>query len=135
MEPTFKDFYPLAGDNLKAGEIMARYGDKWSLLVVMLLRDGPNRFNAMKRILGGISQQMLSSTLRNLERDGMVTRTVFATVPPSVEYRLTDLGHSLTRPFIALGAWAMDHMAQIENARDRYDKRGAQAKSLPVEGG
>jgi DNA-binding HxlR family transcriptional regulator len=123
MEPTFKEYYPFDGDNRKAAEIMGRYGDKWSLLVVMLLRDGPNRFNAIKRILGGISQQMLSSTLRNLQRDGMVTRTVFATVPPAVEYRLTDLGHSLTQPFIALGAWIMDHMVQIEDARDRYDKR------------
>jgi DNA-binding HxlR family transcriptional regulator len=123
LEPTFKEYYPFAGDNQKAAEIMGRYGDKWSLLVVMLLRDGPNRFNAIKRILGGISQQMLSSTLKNLERDGMVMRTVYPTVPPSVEYRLTDLGHSLTRPFIALGAWIMDHMAQIEQARSRYDGR------------
>lgn len=126
MEPTFKEYYPLAGDNRKAAEIMGRYGDKWSLLVVMLLRDGPHRFNAIKRIMGGISQQMLSSTLRNLERDGMVTRTVFATVPPSVEYRLTDLGHSLIQPFIALGAWLMDHLAEIEEARSRYDSRKEQ---------
>lgn len=132
MEPTFKEYYPLDGDHQKAAEIMGRYGDKWSLLVVMLLRDGPNRFNAIKRILGGISQQMLSSTLRNLERDGMVARTVFPTVPPAVEYRLTDLGHSLTKPFIALGAWIMDHVTQIEGARDQYDRRaGDKAHSPP----
>jgi DNA-binding HxlR family transcriptional regulator len=123
LEPTFKEYYPFDGDNRKAAEFMVRYGDKWSLVIVMLLRDGPQRFNAMKRLIGSISQQMLSSTLRGLERDGMVIRTVFPTVPPSVEYRLTDLGHSLTGPIVALGGWIRDHMSQIEDARGRYDAR------------
>jgi DNA-binding HxlR family transcriptional regulator len=130
LEQTFKDYYPFDADKQKAAEFMGRYGDKWSLLVVMLLRDGPQRFNAIKRLLAGISQQMLSSTLRDLERDGMVIRTVFPTVPPAVEYRLTDLGHALTQPFIALGGWIMDHMPQIEGARRHYDKRAEEARTF-----
>src|ERR1700712_1738890 len=73
-------------------EILARIGDKWSVLIVMLLGNGPKRFNEMRRLIGGISQRMLTLTLRGLERDGFVTRTVFATVPPRVDYDLTDLG-------------------------------------------
>ena len=135
MEQTFKDYYPFDADKRKAAVFMGRYGDKWSLLVVMLLRDGPQRFNAIKRLLGGISQQMLSSTLRDLERDGMVLRTVFPTVPPAVEYRLTDLGHSLTEPFIELGGWIMGHLPQIEDARCRYDERAEEAKGFRLKPG
>jgi DNA-binding HxlR family transcriptional regulator len=130
LEQTFRDYYPFDADKQKVAEFGGRYGDKWKPLVIMLLRDGPQRFNAIKRLLGSISQQMLSGTLRDLERDGMVIRTVYPTVPPAVEYRLTDLGHSLTEPFIALGAWILDHMPQIEDARSGYDKRAEQAKAL-----
>jgi DNA-binding HxlR family transcriptional regulator len=130
MEQTFKDYYPFDADKQKVAEFGGRYGDKWKPLVIMLLRDGPQRFNAIKRLLGSISQQMLSGTLRDLERDGMVIRTVYPTVPPAVEYRLSDLGYSLTAPFIALGAWILEHMPQIEEARSGYDKRAEQAKTL-----
>src|ERR1700754_5075710 len=86
--------------------ILARVGDKWSLLIVLFLRDGPLRFNEIKRMLDGISQRMLTLTLRGLERDGLVTRTVFPTVPPRVDYELTPLGRSLWEPVEALGRWA-----------------------------
>ena len=103
--------------------LLARIGDKWSVLVVMLLSRGPLRFNALKRALGSISQRMLTLTLRNLERDGLVTRTIFATIPPRVEYELTDLGHSLRAPVQALGLWAFEHQERIEQSRKVYDGR------------
>src|ERR1700733_5107669 len=84
--------------------ILARVGDKWSVLIVMLLGAGPRRFNEIKRMVGGISQRMLTLTLKGLERDGMVTRTVTPTIPPRVDYALTDLGRSLLEPVGALGA-------------------------------
>src|SRR3954452_3934379 len=92
--------HPLHEDCRKVSQILARIGEKWSMLVVMLLRDGPRRFNDIKRNTGGISQQMLTRTLRALERDGMVTRTIFPTSPPQVEYRLTELGRSLSEPVL-----------------------------------
>jgi DNA-binding HxlR family transcriptional regulator len=128
VEQTFRDYYPFDADTQKVAEFGGRYGDKWKPLVIMLLRDGPQRFNAIKRLLGSISQQMLSGTLRDLERDGMVIRTVYPTVPPAVEYRLSELGQSLTEPFIALGAWILAHLSQIEDARHRYDARAEEAK-------
>jgi DNA-binding HxlR family transcriptional regulator len=103
--------------------VLARVGDKWSVLIVALLGDGPKRFNEIKRLVGGISQRMLTLTLRGLERDGLVTRTVFPTVPPRVDYELTELGRSLWRPVEALGAWARANQAQIEAARRRFDAR------------
>jgi DNA-binding HxlR family transcriptional regulator len=103
--------------------ILARVGDKWSVFVIMMLGDGPKRFNELKRLVGGISQRMLTLTLRGLERDGLVTRTVFPTIPPRVDYELTDLGHGLCHPVKALGEWAMKHQDQIEAARSRFDKR------------
>ncbi len=89
----------------------------------MLLGDGPRRFNEIKRIVGGISQRMLTLTLRGLERDGLVTRTVFPTIPPRVDYELTDLGRGLWQPVEALGKWAFDHRTEIEEARARFDRR------------
>ena len=103
--------------------ILARVGDKWSLFVIMLLGNGPRRFNEIKRMVGGISQRMLTLTLRGLERDGLVTRTVFPTIPPRVDYELTDLGRGLWQPAEALGKWAHDHQTQIEDARARFDRR------------
>jgi DNA-binding HxlR family transcriptional regulator len=96
-------------------------GDKWSVLIIMLLGGGPRRFNELKRMVGGISQRMLTLTLRGLERDGLVTRTVFPTIPPRVDYELTDLGRSLWKPVKALGSWAQDHLPQIQTARQRFD--------------
>lgn len=102
-------------------EVLARVGDKWSVLIVMLLGDGPRRFNELKRLIGGISQRMLTLTLRSLERDGLVTRTVFPTIPPRVEYELTPLGHSLWEPVKALGTWAQANQPEIARARLAFD--------------
>ena len=113
----------LESDCRGVASILARVGDKWSVLVIMLLGDGPRRFNELKRMVGGISQRMLTLTLRGLERDGLVTRTVFPTIPPRVDYELTDLGRGLQQPVRALGEWAMDHQREIEDARARFDRR------------
>ena len=91
--------------------------------MIMMLGDGPKRFNEIKRMIGGISQRMLTLTLRGLERDGLVTRTVFPTIPPRVDYELTDLGRGLSKPVEALGQWAIAHQAEIEKARTRFDAR------------
>jgi DNA-binding HxlR family transcriptional regulator len=103
--------------------ILARVGDKWSVFIIMLLGGGPRRFNEIKRMVGGISQRMLTLTLRGLERDGLVTRTVFPTIPPRVDYELTDLGRGLWQPVEALGKWAFDHRTEIEQARAKFDGR------------
>ena len=103
--------------------ILARVGDKWSVFVIMMLHDGPKRFNELKRMIGGISQRMLTLTLRGLERDGLVTRTVFPTIPPRVDYELTELGRGLADPVQALGKWAFAHLPEIEGARTRFDQR------------
>jgi DNA-binding HxlR family transcriptional regulator len=102
-------------------EVLSRVGDKWTVLVVSTLGDGPKRFNELRRALGSISQRMLTLTVRGLERDGLVTRTVFPTNPPRVDYELTDLGRSLLEPVSALGAWARHNRAAIQNARERFD--------------
>jgi DNA-binding HxlR family transcriptional regulator len=102
-------------------QVLARVGDKWTVLIVRSLGDGPKRFNELKRLIGGISQRMLTLTLKNLERDGLVTRTVTPTIPPRVDYELTDLGHSLQAPVGALGEWALTNMARIDAARERFD--------------
>jgi DNA-binding HxlR family transcriptional regulator len=106
---------------------LARVGDKWSVFVIMLLGNGPRRFNEIKRMVGGISQRMLTLTLRGLERDGLVTRTVFPTIPPRVDYELTDLGRGLWQPVEALGKWAAEHQTEIEDARTRFDRRNEAA--------
>src|SRR5690242_21824251 len=95
----------------------------------MMLFDGPKRFNEIKRQVGGISQRMLTLTLRGLERDGLVTRTVFPTVPPRVDYELTALGRSLWDPVDALGAWARAHMGEIEAARQQVEARAPAGES------
>jgi DNA-binding HxlR family transcriptional regulator len=102
-------------------EVLARVGDKWTVLVVTELGKGPRRFNEIRRALGSISQRMLTLTLRALERDGLVTRTAFATIPPRVEYQLTKLGRSLLEPVSGLGLWARRNRATIEEARRRFD--------------
>lgn len=101
--------------------ILSRIGDKWSVLIISRLGEGPRRFNEIKRMIGGISQRMLTLTLRNLERDGLVKRTVTPTVPPRVDYELTELGRDLLVPVQALGAWAIAHTPCIEAARTRFD--------------
>lgn len=102
-------------------EILSRVGDKWSILIVMILASGPRRFNELKRLVDGISQRMLTLTLRSLERDGLVTRTVTPSIPPRVDYALTPLGHSLRVPVSALGEWVMANIVTIKEARERFD--------------
>jgi DNA-binding HxlR family transcriptional regulator len=102
-------------------EVLARVGDKWTVLVVSTLGAGPKRFNELRKALGSISQRMLTLTLRGLERDGLVTRTVFATIPPRVDYELTALGRSLLEPVSELGLWARQNRAAIAKARERFD--------------
>jgi DNA-binding HxlR family transcriptional regulator len=101
--------------------ILARVGDKWSVFVIMLLGAGPRRFNEIKRMVGGISQRMLTLTLRGLERDGLVTRTIFPTIPPRVDYELTALGHTLLEPVLAISQWAERHREEIQASRLRFD--------------
>ncbi len=108
--------------------VLARIGDKWSVLIVSRLGIHPMRFNELRREIAGISQRMLTLTLRGLERDGLVTRTVFATIPPRVDYELTPLGRSLLVPVTALSDWALRNMARIEAARARFDGISAAAK-------
>ncbi len=116
---------PAHGNCSKVSQILARVGDKWTVLVVVMLGSGPKRFNEIRRSIDGISQQMLTRTLRGLERDGMVTRTIFPTIPPQVEYELTPLGRSLLDPVMALGSWAQAHIPCVDAARVEYDRRKA----------
>ena len=102
-------------------EVLSRVGDKWTVLVVVELGNGPRRFNEIRRALGSISQRMLTLTLRALERDGLVTRTVFPTIPPRVDYELTRLGHSLLEPVSSLSLWARQNRSAIELARRQFD--------------
>ena len=98
-------------------EVLDRVGDKWSVLVVVTLGNGPRRFSELRRAIASISQRMLTLTLRGLERDGLVTRTVFSTIPPRVDYELTGLGHSLLEPVAALGAWARENHSRKSKRR------------------
>jgi DNA-binding HxlR family transcriptional regulator len=107
--------------------VLSLIGDKWTVMIVLTLTERPRRFNDIKRTIGGISQQMLARTLRALERDGMVMRTVHPTVPPQVEYALTVLGRSLADPIRALGEWAGSHIADIEGNRIAFDTAKAAA--------
>lgn len=102
-------------------DALARVGDKWTVLVVIQLDTGPKRFSELRRAIGAISHKMLAATLRGLERDGFVTRTVYATKPPSVEYALTGLGLDMLVPVKALGIWVLDNLQRIESARHDFD--------------
>ena len=102
-------------------EVLDRIGDKWSVLVVAMLGEGPKRFNELRRAIASISQRMLTLTLRGLERDGLVTRTMFPTIPPRVDYELTELGRSLLTPVDALGTWARQNRQKIQQARVQFD--------------
>jgi len=118
MKPRNSD---LPADCRAISDVLARIGDIWSVLVVTRLGGAPLRFNALRRSIGGISQRMLTLTLRGLERDGLIRRTVFPTVPPRVEYALTPLGRDLLEPVSALGTWALHNQAKIARARERFD--------------
>jgi DNA-binding HxlR family transcriptional regulator len=108
-------------------EVLDRVGDKWSVLVIVLLGQRTHRFNELHRAIEGISQRMLTLTVRNLERDGLVKRTVYATVPPRVDYELTELGKTLLVPLGALSAWANAHRGDIQAARDQHDRQALQS--------
>lgn len=108
-------------------DILNRIGDKWSVMVVGFLARRTMRFNELRHAIGGISQRMLTLTLRNLERDGLVTRTVYPEIPPRVEYALTELGHTLTEPLDALWNWAAEHQGEVQDARIGYDAAHAPA--------
>lgn len=110
--------------NCKAlGQIFERIGDKWTIMIVGALSRGPQRFNALQKAIPGLSHKMLTVTLRGLERDGLVKRTAFATIPPRVDYELTPQGHSLHEPLLTLASWARSQQAYIEKARQAFDAR------------
>jgi DNA-binding HxlR family transcriptional regulator len=109
----------------KISQVLARIGEKWSVLIIIMLAERARRFSELKRSIGGISQRMLTLSLRGLERDGLVKRTVFPVVPPRVEYELTPLGRSLHAPVSALGAWARSHLVEIDAARAAFDGKEA----------
>jgi DNA-binding HxlR family transcriptional regulator len=111
-------------------EVLDRVGDKWSLYVVNLLSGGSKRFTELKRDIDGISQRMLTVTLRGLERDGIVSRTMYPVMPPHVDYALTPLGRGLIDAVAALVTWAEDHLGEIDAARAAYDLREEKAKEL-----
>ena len=120
MELTAPD--PIHVECSRFSSVLSLIGDKWTVMIVLTLTERPRRFNDIKRTIGGISQQMLARTLRALERDGMVTRTVHPTIPPQVEYTLTNLGCSLAAPIRELGYWAGAHIAEIEDNRSTFDE-------------
>jgi DNA-binding HxlR family transcriptional regulator len=114
---------PQSAECRKISQVLARVGEKWSVLIIIMLADAPRRFSDLKRSIGGISQRMLTLCLRGLERDGLVKRTVFPVVPPRVEYELTALGQSLREPVTQLASWARSHLAELDSARAEFDRR------------
>jgi DNA-binding HxlR family transcriptional regulator len=136
MSPRQKGSFYLCDRNNCAPirEILDRVGDKWSLYVIAKLYDGSLRFNELKREVDGVSQRMLTLTLRSLERDGLLTRAVYPTTPQRVEYELTTLGRSLREPIVGLLSWATENRARMEKARAQYDSRTARkaTRALPA---
>lgn len=114
-------------------EVLDRVGDKWTLFIVGSLRHGPRRFSELKREIGSVSQRMLTLTLRGLERDGLVTRTIFPTIPPRVDYELTELGFTLLAPVAALVSWAERNMPKIAAARELFDHEAGHASGAGAE--
>jgi DNA-binding HxlR family transcriptional regulator len=117
-------------DCSKLRSILSLVGDKWTVLIVVLLSDGPKRFNEIRRMVDGISQRMLTFTLRGLERDGLVTRTVFPTTPQRVDYELTQLGSTLWEAVEPLSSWARAHVSEIVASRKTFDTRSANASQI-----
>jgi DNA-binding HxlR family transcriptional regulator len=114
---------PKSDDCRALSSILGVVGDKWTVLIVVLLGDGPRRFNEIKRMVGGISQRMLTFTLRGLERDGLVRRTVLPTTPPRVDYELTTRGGSLWEAVKPLSLWARAHVREILKSREQFDEK------------
>ncbi|HUJ60633.1 MAG TPA: helix-turn-helix domain-containing protein [Kofleriaceae bacterium] len=104
-------------------EVLHRVGDKWSVQIIALLGEGSMRFSELRRAIEGISQRMLTLTLRGLERDGLISRTLFPEIPPRVDYELTRLGKTLLEPIRGLADWAAEHRTSIQEARARFDTR------------
>jgi DNA-binding HxlR family transcriptional regulator len=125
MSPSHKH---VSRECLAVREVLNRVGDKWSVLIVALLGDGKKRFSELRRSVEGISQRMLTLTLKGLERDGLITRTVYPTIPPRVEYELTKLGRTLLIPITGLGNWAAQNRERIQTARDLYDAQKAKSQ-------
>jgi DNA-binding HxlR family transcriptional regulator len=115
-------------------DVLARIGDKWTVYVVRLLSDGTMRFNEIKRAIPAISQRMLTLTLRGLERDGLVTRTIHPTIPPRVDYELTELGRTLVETLGALGSWAASNRARVEKARAIFDAKEKKKAKVGLSG-
>jgi DNA-binding HxlR family transcriptional regulator len=109
--------------------LLSRIGDKWTVLVVQTLGSGSKRFNELRREIPSVSQRMLTLTLRNLERDGLVSRTVTPSIPPRVDYELTDLGKSLQKPICGLASWALENVETIHEAQARYDREQAEREA------
>jgi DNA-binding HxlR family transcriptional regulator len=122
---TQKD-YPVLAPEVEAlvNELIGRVADKWTLIILdTLAEEGEMRFTQLGRKVGGISQKMLTQTLRQMERDGLVVRTVHPVIPPHVDYRLTDLGHSLGYAFCGVWSWAQTHYETVREARERFDAK------------
>jgi DNA-binding HxlR family transcriptional regulator len=115
---------------LPVHEVLAQISSKWTILVVRILSGGPKRFSEIKRQIEGVSQKMLTSTLRDLEKDGFVTRTVTPSIPPRVDYELTEMGRELQEPLRVIGEWAHANRHRVEDARERFAEREAEAKRL-----
>jgi DNA-binding HxlR family transcriptional regulator len=128
MSPTNKPVRHTPAACPAVREVLQRVGDKWSVLIIGHLGEGAMRFNELRKSIEGLSQRMLTLTLRNLERDGLVTRTVFPEIPPRVEYELTRLGETLLEPITALAEWAGEHRTSIQEARTTFDTRARKRK-------
>jgi DNA-binding HxlR family transcriptional regulator len=115
---------------LPVHEVIAQISGKWTILVIRILEGGPRRFSEIKRQIDGVSQKMLTATLRDLEKDGFVTRTVTPSIPPRVDYELTDMGRELQQPLRVIGNWAHANRHRVEQARERFAAREAEAKRL-----
>lgn len=124
MNVPFDEHLHSAAQCQRISQVLTRIGDRWSVLIIIALSDRVMRFNELKRHLG-ISQRMLSLTLRDLERDGLVSRRHYPTIPPKVEYGLTPLGESFREPIQALGEWAVENLANIDAARATFDAEAA----------
>ena len=123
-----------SGDCRAVADVLARIGDKWTVYIVGLLAGGPMRFSEIRRAVSAISQRMLSLTLRGLERDGLVTRTVYPTIPPRVDYELTAVGLTLIAPLREVGTWAIANRDYVESARAKFDVANAGSKTTEALG-
>ena len=135
METNWSTKYPLSvidpyKANCPSRQVLDLIGDKWASLIILLLDDQPKRFSVLQRSIQCISQKMLTQTLRRLERDGLISRTQYAEVPPRVEYALTPLGKTLCAPISAIVHWADEHIAEVSVAQNAYDTRGKSEEAL-----